>query len=52
MTTTGTYISIYEQRVNLVANALMEHSKLNRKTAAELAKHVLRAIDHIPEKVR
>lgn len=52
MTSTGTYISIYEQRVNLVANALIEHSKLDRKTAVELARHVLQAIDRIPERVR
>jgi len=46
------YISLYEQRIRLVAHALMQHSKLSEKDAADLAVHVLHAIDHIPEKVR
>jgi uncharacterized protein DUF6307 len=47
-----TYISIYEQRVRLVARPLTENSKLSEKDAKDLAVHVLHAIDHIPEKVR
>jgi hypothetical protein len=46
------YTSPYDQRVQLVAQAFEQHSKLSEKTAAELAVHVLHAIDHIPEKVR
>jgi Family of unknown function (DUF6307) len=42
----------YEQRVKLVADALMQHSEMSAETAGELAKHVLYAIDHIPERVR
>lgn len=51
-TTTGNYISIYDQRVRLVANAVKRHSTLTEKDAADLAVHVLQALDHIPEKVR
>jgi uncharacterized protein DUF6307 len=46
------YISLYEQRIRLVAQALTQHSKLSEKEAADLAIHVLYALDHIPEKVR
>jgi Family of unknown function (DUF6307) len=46
------YVSLYEQRIQLVASALSQHSKLNEKDASDLAVHVLYAIDHIPEKVR
>ena len=46
------YMSLYDQRVQLVAQALEQHSKLDEKAAGELAVHVLHAIDHIPEKVR
>jgi hypothetical protein len=46
------YISLYEQRIQLVAAALTQHSKLSEKDASDLAVHVLYAIDHIPEKVR
>jgi hypothetical protein len=51
-TSARTYISLYEQRTRLVAHALMQHSELSEKDAADLAMHVLYAIDHIPEKVR
>lgn len=46
------YVSRYDQRVNLVAAALTKNSKLSEKAAVELAKHVLDALDHIPEKIR
>ena len=46
------YVSRYDQRVKLVANALTQNSKLTEDVAVELAKHVLDALDHIPEKVR
>jgi hypothetical protein len=51
-TSTRTYISLYEQRIRLVAHALTQNSELSEKDAADLAVHVLYAIDHIPEKVR
>jgi hypothetical protein len=50
--TAKTYISLYEQRIRLVAQALTQHSKLSDKDASDLAVHVLCALDHIPEKVR
>jgi Family of unknown function (DUF6307) len=46
------YISLYDQRLRLVAHALTQNSKLGEEEAAKLAVHVLHAIDHIPEKVR
>lgn len=52
MTTTITYLSVYEQRIQLVAAALTANSSMKDKAAKELAAHVLHAIDHIPEKVR
>lgn len=52
MTINGAYVSVYEQRIRLVAEALMAHSKLGEKAALALAAHVLYALDHIPEKVR
>jgi ABC-type transport system involved in cytochrome bd biosynthesis fused ATPase/permease subunit len=51
-TNTSTYISLYDQRIRLVADALRQHSELSKKDASDLAVHVLYAIDHIPEKVR
>lgn len=51
-TSSRTYISLYEQRVQLVAHALKRHSKLGEKEAVDLAVHVLYAIDHVREKVR
>jgi hypothetical protein len=50
--TAKTYISLYEQRIQLVALALTKHSKLSEKDASDLAVHALYALDHIPEKVR
>jgi hypothetical protein len=52
MTSNGTYVSLYEQRVKLVADALTSHSELTSVAATELAAHVLYALDHIPERVR
>jgi len=46
------YISHYDRRVRLVADALTKNSKITGKAAVELAKHVLDALDHIPEKIR
>ena len=53
MSTNGTYVSLYDRRVELVADALAQNSKtLDEKAARELAVHVLYALDHIPETVR
>lgn len=52
MAVTTVYVSRHDQRVRLVADALTKNSKLTDKAAVELAKHVLDALDHIPEKVR
>ena len=52
MSSNGTYVTVYEWRVKLVAEALRAHSKLDEKAAREIAVHVLYALDHIPEKVR
>ena len=54
MTSTNTpvYVSVHEQRVRLVADTIVEHSTLDRSAAIELARHVLYALDHIPEKIR
>lgn len=46
------YVSLYDQRVRLVADAVKQNSKLKEAEAIELAVHVLQAIDHVPEKVR
>lgn len=45
-------LSPYERRVQLVAATITERSTLSEEAAAELAGHVLYALDHIPEKVR
>ena len=46
------YVSRYDRRVRLVAEALTRNSKLTDEDAVALAKHVLDALDHIPETVR
>ena len=51
MTSDGTYVSLYDKRVQLVAAALTARSELTEQAATELARHVLYALDHIPEKV-
>jgi len=52
MASDGKYVSPYEQRVKLVADALTEHSELTSRAATELAAYVLHELDHIPERVR
>jgi hypothetical protein len=42
----------YERRLVRVRDAVRQHSKLNEKAAAEIAVHVLHALDTIPEKIR
>ncbi len=52
MTSNQAYVSLYDQRVQLVADALVAHSELEDEAATRLAAHVLYALDHIPERVR
>jgi hypothetical protein len=52
MKSTDPYLSIYDQRVRLVAETITANSELDATNARELAVHVLHALDHIPEKVR
>ena len=52
MASPTTFRSPYVQRVELVRDTIMSHSKLGDKAASELAEHVLQALNSIPEKVR
>ena len=52
MTANVHYVSHYDQRVELVADAIKKHAKLGKKAASELAVHILEVIDHVPEKMR
>ncbi|MDT7701386.1 MAG: hypothetical protein QOJ30_3711 [Pseudonocardiales bacterium] len=47
-----TFLSPYERRVALVAEALRTNSELTEDAAHALAVHALSALDHIPEVVR
>ena len=42
----------YEIRVDLVKDTIVARSKLGDKAAADLAEHVLDALNSIPEKMR
>jgi hypothetical protein len=44
--------SPYEIRVELVKNVVKDNTALDEKSSVALAISVLRAIDHIPEKIR
>ncbi|MEU3647371.1 DUF6307 family protein [Lentzea sp. NPDC034063] len=50
--TDSTYISAYDRRLKMVEEVLSGRTKLGGKDAREVAVHVLRALDHIPEQVR
>ncbi len=52
MTSPTTFRTSYDQRVDLVKDTITAHSKLGDKAAAELAVHVLHALNSIPEKMR
>ena len=52
MTEHAVYVSLHEQRIQLVAAALRAHSDLSEQAAREAATHAVSALDHIPEKVR
>jgi Family of unknown function (DUF6307) len=42
----------YIERLDLVADTIKAHSKLKDEAAADLAVHVLHALNSIPEKMR
>ena len=46
------YVSHYDRRIRLVADALTANSQLSETEALDLAVHVLYELDHIPEVVR
>jgi hypothetical protein len=50
--TTSTHMSVYERRLKMVEDVLIGRTELSGKAARDLAVHVLRALDHIPERVR
>jgi hypothetical protein len=50
--TDTTFVSRYEQRVTFVQDVIRKNTKLDDKTAGELAVKVVYAIDHIPEPTR
>ncbi|WP_214403668.1 DUF6307 family protein [Pseudonocardia lacus] len=52
MSTTTAYVSLHDQRMRLMAEAMRAHSDLTEEAALALAGHALDALDHIPEKVR
>jgi Family of unknown function (DUF6307) len=52
MTSPTTFRSPYVQRLELVRDTIVSHSKLGDKAASELAEHVLDALNSIPEQVR
>lgn len=52
MTSPTTLRSPYDRRVALVADVIQAQSTLDGAAAAELAVHVLSALNSIPEKVR
>jgi hypothetical protein len=52
MTTTLPHTSAYERRLKMVEDVLTDQTALDGKAARDLAVRVLRALDHIPERVR
>jgi hypothetical protein len=46
------FVSRYDQRVKLVKDIVTTQTKLDSRTASELAVLILHAVDSIPEKVR
>lgn len=50
--TAPTHTSAYERRLKMVEDVLHDRTELDDKAARDLAVRVLRALDHIPERVR
>ena len=52
VTTAPTYLTPYQLRVSLVVAELRQSTDVPEAAAATLAEKILRALDHIPEKIR
>jgi hypothetical protein len=52
MTSSTTFRTPYDLRLELVKDTITAHSKLGDEAAGELAVHVLHALNSIPEKIR
>ncbi len=50
--TTQSHTSAYERRLKMVEDVLSGRAEVEGKAARDLAVQVLRALDHIPERVR
>ncbi|MDX8141839.1 DUF6307 family protein [Lentzea sp. BCCO 10_0061] len=50
--TDSTYTSAYDRRLKMVEDVLTGRTELGGKDTREVAVQVLRALDHIPERVR
>ncbi|WP_439658734.1 DUF6307 family protein [Lentzea sp. HUAS TT2] len=50
--TEPTYTSAYDRRLKMVQDVLTSRTDLGGEVPKDLAAQVLRALDHIPEKVR
>ncbi|MBW0106574.1 DUF6307 family protein [Pseudonocardia sp. KRD291] len=50
--TAPTYLSPYDLRLSLVAAELRQSTDVPDAAATTLAEKILRALDHIPEKIR
>ena len=50
--TEPTYTSAYDRRLKMVQDVLTSRAKLGGSDARDVAVDVLRALDHIPERVR
>jgi hypothetical protein len=46
------HTSAYERRLKMVQDVLSGRTELGDKASRDLAVYVLRALDHIPERVR
>ncbi len=52
LATAPTYLSPYELRLSLVVAELRQSTDVPEAEASTVAEKILRALDHIPEKVR
>ncbi|MCG8925895.1 DUF6307 family protein [Lentzea sp. CC55] len=50
--TESTFTSAYDRRLKMVEDVLTGRTELGGNTARDLAVHVLRALDHLPERMR
>ncbi len=52
MTAPTTFSTPYQRRLELISDTIQTNAKLNAAASDELAVHVLRALNSIPEKIR